>query len=359
MRRRDAGLQAGEHAKEALRVLRDLFRSQRERNPDVFGSASEVERGRHDADDLVRRSIELESPAEDLWVAIEAGHPQSMADDDDVRIAGHVFLGAERSAQLRLRAEHREVLRRHPPAADDLRKIAKHHGHAGLEDPRRHRGERRDAAHREKLRSGRRRRLAAARRLYLDNSIRILEWQGAKNDGVERPEHRGRGADAEAEGDDRDRGESARLRQLSNRESDVLTQLFAKFGAVGAAIALLAKTAARRASRFDIAEAPFSFRVRLLTRHALLHELTNGHLDVERELVVDFPVDGAAPEAAFHAGSNSGATAATKPANSFVSLRSSRRPASVMLYIFALRPSSEIPQSDSIQPSRSIRYSAG
>ena len=60
-----------------------LFRIDRERNPQLELARRERKRGRHHADDRVRFAVQDDRATDDLGIAAELSRPQAVAQDDD------------------------------------------------------------------------------------------------------------------------------------------------------------------------------------------------------------------------------------------------------------------------------------
>lgn len=124
---------------------------------------------------------------------------------------------------------------------------------------------------------------------------RIAQRERLKHDGVDRAEDRGRGADAERERQHRDRREAGVLAKLATREDDVLRELAEILGALHVPVSPRAERLKRRAHVFEIAEPAFRFAPCRRRVHAARDELPRSHLDVKRELLVDFVGDPRTP----------------------------------------------------------------
>src|SRR3712207_9096402 len=83
-----------------------LFRS----TPDV-GLGGEIERLRHDADDLVGLTVEVERPPDDARVTAEAPLPEAVRQHDDSRAGTRTILvGGERDRKsTRLNSSHANI----------------------------------------------------------------------------------------------------------------------------------------------------------------------------------------------------------------------------------------------------------
>src|SRR5436189_6488564 len=109
----------------------------------------------------------------------------------------------------------------------------------------------------------------------------MFERQWPEDDGVERAEHRRRGADAERQREHGDEREAGRLGELAERERYVLAELIAILSAARVAIAFVAVAAALRVDGFRVAESAFSFSPRLFGSHSLLDEPARRPLHME------------------------------------------------------------------------------
>jgi hypothetical protein len=67
-----------------------------------------MELGRHDAEDLSADTFELDGTADDRGIGSELLLPQSVAEDDEVILAGLVVTGFEDAAEERAHAENLE-----------------------------------------------------------------------------------------------------------------------------------------------------------------------------------------------------------------------------------------------------------
>src|SRR5436305_1437597 len=159
---RDTGSEPSVDLQIMLTKLRRVFGGEGDRCPDVLTAARHIERGRHDTDDHVRSTVDLDDAIERTALAVEMTHPQPITDDGDVR-------------------------------------------------------------------------------------------------------------------------ETASSAKLPQRKPNVLAQLVTKFGARRLAIALPAITATCGVDRCAVAEATLRLEAGIRARHAELHQLANGHLEVESE----------------------------------------------------------------------------
>ncbi len=79
-------------------------------DPDL-GPAWELERFRHDADDGIGFAIKKDAAADDIAIGSEMVAPEIVAEQDDVTLAGAVFVRCERTAQQWLDTEQRKKIR--------------------------------------------------------------------------------------------------------------------------------------------------------------------------------------------------------------------------------------------------------
>ena len=95
------------------------------RRPDLWRRAElrEVEIVEH-TDDRVGLAVECDGPAADIGVVPEAAPPQRLADHDDLRCIGEVFVSAERPADGDRRTHELEEVRRDPARLQLFRKLA-------------------------------------------------------------------------------------------------------------------------------------------------------------------------------------------------------------------------------------------
>ena len=303
---------------------------QRERQEDV-GGASRVEGRGHHADDRLRHSLDLNRATDHAMVPIESFRPKTVTDHRHLRRFRRIVRRGKGTSNFGGQSEELEVAGRDPGARNDLRNFAQLDGNA---DARTGSGDiLKDAARtqREEFRNERR---SGARvshdRHHHHDSLGVRERERPQHDSVERAEHGGRRANAERERGDCDHRESRCAGELPPCEREILAQLVTILGAARAPVALLAESLALLARRACVAKPSLGLGARLLSRHAGLHQLARGHLEMERELRFHLVAHAAAPEGPFHSGSSNGVIAVTKLASSFVWARSSRRPAVVM-----------------------------
>ena len=158
---------------------------------------------------------------------------------------------------------------------------------------------------------------------------------------------------------DRHQREGRRALHLAKRKPHVVAQFFEPQGETHLTISLSAQAGHLLFEACHIAEALdrlFASRVRI---HSAIDELAGTHLDVQRELLVDFLIDRDPPEprtkGALHVENSTFETPAEKRRHVAISASSCVRPVSVSRYNLARRPSSDVPHSASTQPRRSSR----
>src|SRR5690348_12360954 len=94
----DLWLQSREYLEVMRTIFRRIIRREGDRGPDVFAAACHIEIRRHHADDGVGHTVQLEDTIQHAAIAVEAIHPEAIADHGDVRSARRVFVCGERSA---------------------------------------------------------------------------------------------------------------------------------------------------------------------------------------------------------------------------------------------------------------------
>src|SRR5208282_1980701 len=75
-----------------------------EGNPNVRLWRREAEISRHHADDFALHALEVDPVTHNAWVAAELFLPQRVAQDNEAILAGEIFTGAKRAANLCRRA---------------------------------------------------------------------------------------------------------------------------------------------------------------------------------------------------------------------------------------------------------------
>src|SRR6266436_480601 len=82
------------------------------RGPDIGGSEErELNSRRQHADNVIRRTVERDGLAQDVWVAAKTAVPQRVTDDDDRLAGGLSFFRQEEAAHLRRNAKHLKEIR--------------------------------------------------------------------------------------------------------------------------------------------------------------------------------------------------------------------------------------------------------
>ena len=270
-------------------------------------------------------------------IGAEAARPQAMAEHDDLFFAGFVLGGRERPAERRLHAEDVEVAGRDAGARHALRGSLVREVEARilrggeLAERRRARAGVGEVAGRDAARP------ALIVLVDIDEPIGRGIRQRLQHDGVHRAEDRRGGADADREREQRDQRETRLRDEVPHGERDVLGELRPVFRPSHVVVLLAAERPAGGVDLVDVAEAADGRRAGRGRVHAPRHELARPHLDVKRELGVDFVLDPGLPQARSEPlperhlpASSIFDTPAAKRAHCCVSACSRRRPSPVI-----------------------------
>ena len=101
-----------------------------ERKKQVGGRVGPIALGQHAYDD-VRIAVDRNGASGDLRIAAEPGCPRVVRENDDVRAAGPILVGAEATTDQRLHGEDAEVIHADVDALDLLGPVAAAEIHAG------------------------------------------------------------------------------------------------------------------------------------------------------------------------------------------------------------------------------------
>jgi hypothetical protein len=292
---RRAGLQSPVHFEVMLVVQNFLVGCKGDRGPELFAVGGEIERLRHDARDGVGRAVHAGRAADQRGAGAEPAGPQPMAQHDDAVVARLIFLGREHPAQQRPHAHHLEVVRGDARADDALGRGAVSEVEA-REALRRHAFEGGDAGRGIGVVADGHFRRQALERFGDDHQPRrIAQRQRLQHDGVDRTEDSGRAANAEREREDGDRREAWILEELAPREGDVLAQLAEVLGPLHLPVPSCAEGAKRRPEPPDVAESPLGLQPGRGRIHPAVDVFAGSHLEMKRDLFLDFVVDPRAP----------------------------------------------------------------
>ena len=208
-----------------MEVARHVRRLEGERTPQLIEGAVEGASRRQDADDGMGHVVEENRPVQNRRVGAELIHPQHMAEDGHLVLAGLILVGEKGSAERGLDAEDVEVVRRDARAAQ-LDRVAHARERGAAAGLGRH-----EVEHGvvllpvEKVQRGDAVALAARRLLeHAHDAVGVRVGERLQQQSVDEAEDGGVGADAERERQQRHDGESRTPRQGSHRISHVLQQ---------------------------------------------------------------------------------------------------------------------------------------
>lgn len=212
------------HPMDAAR-LRRIVRIEFQWRPQQLGSIEYIEIRRHHTHDRVGKPIELHRPAEDIRVGIEAGAPQTIAQQRDRSAVWAILVGCEIPAQHRLYSEDGQHLVRQIPAQHPFRgavvgqvirrgrKRCHLARHASLSLPF------------HKIWCGKSVRAAIGIDLpHRHHAIGLMQRQRLQKHCVDHAKHRGIRPDRQRDREHSDNGEAGRAQQGATSEFDVLQQ---------------------------------------------------------------------------------------------------------------------------------------
>ncbi len=228
LRHRDAVAQPAEdiQGRAGIALLFQELRRVRERHPQV-GAGGKLEAFRHHADHRCWQLVDLDGAAENGRITAVAVLPHAVSQDDHGRRARPIVLRKEIAADQRLLANQLEGVGRLVRALEALGRasfVADVHGLATGRRQARERPRRGAPVHEILIRHAP---IASAPvpRADDDDSIRVVEWQAADQDGVDEREHGGVHPDSERQRDHGDAREPAVFDQKAYGELHVLQQV--------------------------------------------------------------------------------------------------------------------------------------
>ena len=182
---------------------------------------------RHDADDSEWRAVKIQDTSDDLRIAIEGAVPESIAQNNQRRRAGFVFIFGKGAAELRIEADDVEEIRGHISAGDAFRFAARDATQVARFERARD-GEMlkrlRVVSPIEVIRQREGSVDAVGYFIQVNDPLRLRKGSGRKEHCVNDTEDGGIRADAEGEGEDRDDGETRLLQQDPCRVTQILKQ---------------------------------------------------------------------------------------------------------------------------------------
>src|SRR5689334_1417394 len=104
-------------------LFRTCCQPKLERAPQI-STRRKSETCRHDAHHRIAHAIQSQSLPDDVWRTTEFAFPQSVAHDQNVRVAGLSFLELKDTAQRRLHAHQRKKFRRDCRQTETLRRLS-------------------------------------------------------------------------------------------------------------------------------------------------------------------------------------------------------------------------------------------
>jgi hypothetical protein len=266
-----------------------------QRRPGVGRRQQDVlEVARHDADDRVAVAVERDWPADDREICGEATLPEPVAQHHDLGPVDTIVDRLEIPAERRRHAEHAEVARADHLTVEPLRLGRPGHGRL----PRPHDGRR----HERSPPFGRLEERAVAHLAPCKIDILVPHHHHAVGSGIRQrlKEHRLYGAedgraraDAERESEDANGGQTRRLRELPQREANVLPQLMKSFAESHVFLALrrrLVELLPRRSER-RAAESTNGLGACVGRRHPRRDQSVRARIEEACELVIDVGVD--------------------------------------------------------------------
>ena len=125
LRERAARREPAVHRQVVRRAVTRRLLVERERRPQL-GAHRKIESRRHDADDDRLIAVGAHGASDDRRIRAETPPPQAVAEHDALRVRGHLFVGAERAPDRRVRVERVEERGGDEEAEDALRLVAAH-----------------------------------------------------------------------------------------------------------------------------------------------------------------------------------------------------------------------------------------
>ncbi len=284
------------HLEKMLVEHRQPLGRERSRHQELCCGGERVERGWHDADDLVRKPVQSDRPAHDAGIASEPALPQPRRQDDDLLTAGSVLVRpVEPSMQWR-HAKHIVKVGRGSHAEDALgRAFVREVEAAVISSREMFKG--RDLIPNVVVVPARcAPQLAPPGRERQQHPFWLIERVGTQHHGVDDTENGRCGADAQRESEDGCGREAWMKPALTQCEDDVLAEFIQPLSASNRPITAVTDRGELRVHAVYVAESANRLLTCGLWIQTAIDQLLRPQIDVMPELVADFYIDGNAPQ---------------------------------------------------------------